>query len=382
LGAQKAFFNARLFDGHQRHQTMALLVSAGRVDAVVPEAVIPQEAMRIDCKGQLLAPGFVDLQVNGGGGVLFNDETNVDGIRAICAAHARFGTTALLPTLITDTQEKWQAALVAARASQNEKVPGFLGLHLEGPFLAPSRKGAHRPEWMRSMSAADVAALKAAGISVLLLTVAAEQVSAAQVAELSGAGIIISLGHSDTTTEVALRLADHGASMVTHLYNAMSPLTHRAPGLVGAALDDGRFYAGLIADGHHVDPAAIRVALRAKQGLGRIFLVTDAMSTVGSSLSQFVLHGRTILRQKGRLTLEDGTLAGVDCDMAAMVRFMKDKVGVPLEEALRMASLYPAEAVGQAQERGSLRPGYRADCVLLDGSLNPVATYIAGEKVA
>jgi N-acetylglucosamine-6-phosphate deacetylase len=377
-----AFIHATIFDGYESHAGMALLVRAGRVEALVPEHAIPGGAGIVDCKGHLIAPGFVDLQVNGGGGVLFNDETSVDGIRAICAAHARFGTTALLPTLITDRAEKWHAAIAAAKASEIEPVPGFLGLHLEGPFLAPSRKGAHRPEWMRAMTAEDVSALQGGGFSILLITVAAEQVSAAQVEALSRAGIIVSLGHSDATADAARQMADHGASMVTHLYNAMSPLTHRAPGIVGAALDDGRFHAGLIADGHHVDPIAIRIALRAKQGPGRIFLVTDAMSTVGSSITQFTLHGRTIIRQNGRLTLEDGTLAGVDCDMATMVRFMIDQVGLPLEEALRMASLYPAEAVGAGHERGALRAGYRADFVLLDNSLSPIATYIGGEKAA
>ncbi len=288
---------------------------------------------------------------------MLNDAPTVEGIRAITAAHARFGTTALLPTLITDTRETMRAAIAAVAEAKRRGVPGCLGLHLEGPFLAPAKKGAHLASLMGPMGEDDIAMIAGAGFAPLLVTVSTEMVTPAQIARLAAAGVHVSIGHSAATLAEARAAADAGARFVTHLYNAMSPLTHREPGLVGAALEDGRFHAGLIADGFHVDPAAIRIALRAKQGPGRIFLVTDAMATVGSDIAGFLLNGRQILRGAGRLTLEDGTLAGVDLDMAGMVRFMHHVVGASLEEALRMAALYPAEAIGVSNNHGALLPG-------------------------
>jgi N-acetylglucosamine-6-phosphate deacetylase len=379
---RRAITGPDLFDGFQRHSDSALLICDGRVEHIVPLGKVPPDYAleRIDAK--LIAPGFVDLQVNGGGGILLNDAPTVETIRTIIAAHARFGTTALLPTLITDTRAAMQAAIEAVRQAKAQGVAGCLGLHLEGPFLAPARKGAHLAALMGPIGQADRDMLSASGIAPLLLTVATEQVTPDDIAALTKAGIHISIGHSDASLASALRAADSGARFVTHLYNAMSPLTHRSPGLVGAAMEDGRFSVGLIADGHHVDPAAIRIALRAKTGPGRIFLVTDAMSTVGSDIQSFRLNNRLILRGEGRLQLEDGTLAGADLDMAGMVRFMHKVVGVSLEEALRMAALYPAEAIGVAADHGSLRPGCRADFVVLDEGLQPVATYFQGVRGA
>lgn len=378
-----AISGARIFDGSEWHEGKSLVIDGGRVQAIVPTGSEPGEVQRVQASGKMIVPGFVDLQVNGGGGVLLNEKPSVDGIRTICAAHAQFGTTALLPTLITDTPEITQQALSAGRAAAERHVPGFLGLHLEGPHISVARKGAHDPSLIRPMEQADLDRLVSArpNLPVLMTTVAPENATAEQVAALARAGLLVSLGHTDTDYATAVAYAGAGARLATHLFNAMSPLSHRAPGMVGAALQTGALWVGLIADGHHVDPAAIAIAMRAKMGPGRIFLVTDAMSTVGTDMRSFELNGRTICRREGRLTLADGTLAGSDIDMIASVRLLNHSVGAPIEEALRMAALYPAEAAGVGDRKGRLAAGFDADFVELSDGLELEATWIGGEKV-
>jgi N-acetylglucosamine-6-phosphate deacetylase len=378
-----ALAGARIFDGERWHDDAALLVGDGLVEGIVARGDVPADTETRDLKGGIVAPGFVDLQVNGGGGVMLNDHPDVATIRTICAAHAPFGTTALLPTLITDTPETTAAAIEAGEKAAAENVPGFLGLHLEGPHLSLARKGAHDPRLIRPMTPADQAALIEArkALPVLLTTVAPESVDPQQVAALARAGVVVSLGHSDTGHATARAYAAAGAGVVTHLFNAMSQIGNREPGLAGAAVDLGGLHAGLIADGIHVDPATIGIALRAKQGPGRIFLVTDAMATIGTDMTSFTLNGRTIHREDGSLRLADGTLAGADLDMILAVRFMHRVIGLDLAEALRMASLYPAEAAGQAHRLGRLVNGFAANVVALSDALDVKGVWIDGRQV-
>ena len=378
-----ALTGARIFDGDAWHDGAALVVKGGEIEAIVPSGKIPAGVSRVETGGGLLVPGFVDIQVNGGGGVMLNDHPDVASIETICRAHAPFGTTALLPTLITDTPEITAAAIAAGEDATKRKVPGFLGLHLEGPHLSIARKGAHDPKLIRPMTAADEAALIAARrqLPVLLTTVAPESVKPAQVAALAKAGVIVSLGHSDTGYATAVAFAEAGASVVTHLFNAMSQIGNREAGLAGAAIDTGGLFAGLIADGIHVDPATMAIALRAKKGPGRIALVTDAMATIGTDMTSFTLNGRTIHRKGGSLRLADGTLAGADLDMISAVRFIHRVVGLDLDEALRMASLYPAQAVGQSSRHGRLGAGAAADIVSLSDDLDVRRVWIGGAPV-
>tara|TARA_R110002020_G_scaffold18686_9_gene64839 strand:+ start:1298 stop:2458 length:1161 start_codon:yes stop_codon:yes gene_type:complete len=378
-----AIVGARIFDGQDWHDDAALLIEFGMVSAIVPVAAVPAHSMVMPMGGGMLVPGFIDLQVNGGGGVLFNNDPSLSAIRTICAAHARFGTTALLPTLISDTVAVTTAAIAAGQMAAAQAVPGFLGLHLEGPHLSLARKGTHDPALIRPMDDADLARLVAASAALpnLLLTVAPETVTPTQIAALAAAGITVSLGHSDAGYATATTAFAAGATMVTHLFNAMSQLGNREPGVVGAALQSDGVHAGLIADGIHVHPAAIDLALRAKAGPGRLFLVTDAMSQTGTDLTEFTLNGRTITRSGGALRLADGTLAGADLDMIDAVTFMHARIGLPFEQALRMASLYPAQALGIADTHGHLSPGAVASFVHLGDSHAVRATWIAGAEV-
>ncbi|TPK06259.1 N-acetylglucosamine-6-phosphate deacetylase [Mesorhizobium sp. B2-5-9] len=378
-----ALTGARIFDGDDWHEGAALVVRDGLVEAMLPQGALPGDIRAVDTGGGMLVPGFVDIQVNGGGGVMLNDHPDVASIETICRAHAPFGTTALLPTLITDTPAITAAAIAAGEAAALQKVPGFLGLHLEGPHLSIARKGAHDPALIRPMTDADQAMLIAARqkLPVLLTTIAPESVDPARVKALAKAGIIVSLGHSDTGHATAKAFAEAGASVVTHLFNAMSQIGNREPGLAGAAIDIGALSAGLIADGIHVHPATIRIALDAKQGPGRIVLVTDAMATIGTEMSSFTLNGRTIYRRDGSLRLADGTLAGADLDMISAIRFMHCTVGLELSEVLRMASLYPAQAIGQSHRLGRFANGTAADIVALSDNLDIGSVWIGGDKV-
>ena len=378
-----AITGARIFDGDAWHEGKVLVIDAGKITGIVAPDAAPAEAEIVDAAGQIVVPGFIDLQVNGGGGVLLNERPDVDGIAAIAAAHAKFGTTALLPTLITDTREIRTAAIRAGREARARGVPGFIGLHLEGPHLSIARKGVHDPALIRPMDEADLDEILACKgeFDALMITVAPESTTPEQVSALADAGFIVSLGHTDADCATANRYFGAGARTVTHLFNAMSPLGHREPGVVGAALDNPDVHAGLIADGFHVDPVAMGIALRAKNGPGRIFLVTDAMSTIGTDDTGFLLNGRQIYRKGGRLTLADGTLAGADIDMLSSVRFVHERLGLPFEEAVRMATVYAADAVGLGDRKGHIRPGYDADFVLLTGALEMGSTWIGGQRV-
>lgn len=374
-----AYTGARIFDGELWWERSALVVDGDRIEGIIA-ADSPTDARRVALGGGILAPGFIDLQVNGGGGALLNLTPDVPTIETICGAFAQFGTTASLPTMITDTPEKTAAAVEAGEAAATRGVRGFLGLHLEGPHLSVARKGAHDPALIRPMEEGDLVALIAARkrLPYLLTTVAAETVSPNQIARLTEAGIVVSIGHSNASYDVVRAAADAGASMVTHLFNAQSQLGNRDPGVVGAALDLGKLSAGLIADGIHVDAASIGVALRAKRGPGHVFLVTDAMSPTGTDVASFELTGRMVYRRDGALRLADGTLAGADLTMIDAVAYVHKTLGLPLEEALRMASRYPAEALGVG-DRGTLDKGRRADLVHLSDDLAMRRTIIGGE---
>jgi N-acetylglucosamine-6-phosphate deacetylase len=382
MSAIYALTGSEIFDGEIWHRDSALVVEGGVIKNITARSDVSNDIRHVELNGGKLVPGFIDVQVNGGGGVLLNDGPSVDAIRTICDAHFAFGTTALLPTLITDTPEITAAAIAAGKAAAQEKVAGFIGLHLEGPHLSLTHKGTHDPKLIRPMGDADLLAIIEAvqHLPVLLTTVAPETVPADKIRAMVDAGVIVSLGHSGASYEIAMAAKDAGATMATHLFNAMSQLGHRSPGVVGAVLESGDLSAGLIADGFHVDKASMRIALRAKKGPAKIFLVTDAMSTIGTDITSFMLNGRTITRAAGRLTLDDGTLAGADLDMISAVRFVHRELGLPLDEALRMASLYPAESIRIDHHYGRLTPGYSANIVHLDDELEVDHVWIGGDS--
>ncbi|MDR6627820.1 N-acetylglucosamine-6-phosphate deacetylase [Caulobacter segnis] len=365
---------AGVVDGH------AVLVEGGKVAALVPMAEVPADAERQDLAGGLLVPGYIDTQVNGGGGVLFNDAPTVETIAAIGAAHRAYGTTGFLPTLISDDLDVVDVALRATEAAIERGVPGVLGVHIEGPFLNPKRKGIHDEAKFRVIDEDAIALLSSLKRGKLLLTLAPERTTPEIIARLSKAGVIVAAGHTNARYETMRQAIDHGLSGVTHLFNAMSPLTSREPGVVGAVLENQSVWAGIIVDGRHVDPVTLKIALRARP-LDRFMLVTDAMPTVGMVDKRFILQGREITVRDGVCVDDAGTLAGSDLDMAAAVRNAVATLDLSLADAVMMASAAPAAFLGLAHQRGRIAPGLAADFCLLDDDLNVAKTWIDGSVV-
>ncbi|TWT16873.1 N-acetylglucosamine-6-phosphate deacetylase [Luteimonas wenzhouensis] len=365
--------DAGFLEGH------AVLVEGGRI-ATVAAAGDPRvrDADAVDLEGGWLLPGFIDAQVNGGGGVLLNNTPTVEGVRAIARAHRRFGTTGLLPTLISDRVGTMREAIAAVREAIARGVPGVLGIHLEGPYLAPARKGTHDASVFRVPDADEVALATSLGNGVTVLTLAPERVPADTIRDLVARGVIVCAGHTAADYAATRAGLDAGVRGFTHLYNAMTPIAGREPGVVGAALEDQGSWCGIIVDGVHVHPASLRVALAAKPR-GKLFLVTDAMPMVGAGSPSFELYGETITAVDGVVRNAAGALAGSALDMATAVRNCVRLLGLPLEEAARMAATYPARFLRIDGERGRIAPGLAADLVLLDAALQVRATWIGGD---
>jgi N-acetylglucosamine-6-phosphate deacetylase len=367
-----------LFDGAVAHRDCAVVIEGGDILALLPRRELPASVPVRDLPdGAWLAPGFIDVQVNGGGDVLFNDTPTREGIAAMVAAQRRFGTTALLPTLISDTTEKMRAASAAVEVT-NDRLPGVLGIHFEGPFLSPERAGVHDPAMLRAPTADDIDIVMARRRGVTLVTLAPERVPPGFVARFAGAGIRVALGHSMATYEQTCAAIAEGLTGFTHLFNAMPPLLSREPGPIAAALETpGAFY-GLIVDGEHVAPAMLRLALR---GLGQPMLVTDAMPPVGGTGAPFMLGGKEILVHDGRCATADGTLAGAALDMASAVRNSVRLLNLDLPDALRLATAAPAAFLGLSHRLGHLAPDHRADMVALDPSeIRVLGTWVAGDE--
>lgn len=371
LANGRVMTNGGLADG------LAVRLSGDRIVAVGSCEEVAAGALRRDLNGALLLPGFFDIQVNGGGGVLFNEAPTVETIATIGAAHRRFGTTSFLPTLISDDLEVVRAALSAVRLAIGGRADGVMGIHIEGPFLSPRRKGIHEAGKIRRMDDSAVDLLSSLGVGRTLVTLAPEVVSTDSIARLAGAGVVVAAGHTNASYAATRAALDHGLTGFTHLFNAMPPLASREPGVVGAALEDPGSWCSLIVDGHHVDPVTLRLALRCKP-ISRMILVTDAMAAVGTDDVTFRLQGKTIRVRGGVCVDEHGTLAGSDLDMAGAVRNAVQMLGVSLAEASRMASGNPAAFMGVADEVGRIAPGLRADLVLLDDRLEVLETWVAG----
>jgi len=374
----EALTNARVLCDDGFATDRVVLIEESRILAVVPASDRRcAKAPRRDLGGGLLLPGFVDTQVNGGGGALFNDDPSVATIRTIGRAHRRFGTTSFLPTLISDDMSVVALAIKATHNAIEAKVPGVVGLHIEGPFLSEARKGAHDPAKFRDLDQEDVALLSSLGVGRTLVTLAPEMTTPETIAMLAAAGVVVSAGHTNASYEVVEQALRHGLTGFTHLFNAMSPLTSREPGTVGAALHDANSWCGIIVDGRHVDPVVLRIALSCKRH-DRFMLVTDAMPSVGAPQNSFMLQGRKITVRDGMCVDEHGTLTGSALDMASAVRNTVEMLGVDLAEAVRMASLYPATFLGIGHELGRIAAGYRANLVLADEQLNVRETWIDG----
>ena len=377
-----ALYNGRVLRGQALVAGQTVLLESGRILDIVPDDhPSTRGATRVDLRGNMLLPGFIDSQVNGGGGVLFNDSPNVEAIRQIGRAHRRFGTTGFMPTLISADLDVVARAIAAARSAIEAHVPGVLGIHIEGPFLNVERKGVHDPAKLRELDTSAVGLLTSLGLGRTLVTLAPEMTKPQIIRQLAAAGVIVSAGHTNATYAEVVAALHHGLTGFTHLFNAMSQLTGREPGVVGAALESLDSWCGIIVDGQHISPVVLRLAMRCKPS-NRFMLVTDAMPTVGTDVSSFKLEGHDITVSGNVCIDEDGRLAGSNIDMASCVRNAVTLLGVSLPEAVYMASLHPAEFLGLSHELGRIAPGYRANLVLADDKLNVLETWIDGQHSA
>lgn len=374
----QALINGRVFIDRKLVTGQTIVIDDGRILSIVAQDELPSGWDVVDLHGQILAPGFIDVQVNGGGDRLFNDDPSIETIAAIGRAHRRFGTTGFLPTLISDDAAKIAVALDAARLAIDSGIPGILGVHIEGPFLNPAKKGIHDPTKLRPISNSDVKLLSRSVGGKTIVTLAPEAVPADAIRRLARAGAIVCAGHTQATADQIFEALRNGLRGFTHLFNAMSQLGAREPGVVGAALYDENSWCGIIVDGHHVDSRVLKIALRAAPHR-RFMLVSDAMPSVGGSKS-FMLNGERITAAGGKCVNAQGTIAGSDLDMASAVRNAVSMLGLDISDALTMASANPAAFLGLDHELGRIEPGYRADLVLLDEGLNVTDTWIGGVR--
>jgi N-acetylglucosamine-6-phosphate deacetylase len=374
---QAVLVNGRILTADGVLDAKALLIGDGRIAAILEPGDIPTAVPQFDLKGGTLVPGFIDTQVNGGGGVLFNDAPTVETIAAIGRAHRAFGTTGFLPTLISDDLAVVDQAMRATEAAMAAGIPGVLGIHIEGPFLNIQRKGIHDAGKFRVIDEAAFELLTSLKAGCTLVTLAPETTTPDMIRRLSQAGVIVAAGHTNADYATTREALAAGLTGFTHLFNAMSPLTSRAPGVVGAALENQDAWCGLIVDGRHVDPAVLRIALRTRPH-DRFMLVTDAMPTVGMTEKTFTLQGRHIHVQDGVCVDQNGTLAGSDLDMVGAVRNAMGMLGLTLESAVQMAAAAPAAFLGLTGQRGQISVGQAADLILLDQDLNVRESWIGG----
>ncbi len=371
-------FTGEQFTGKEWLTQCAVIIEHEKIIALCHENNLPNNIdQRIDLKGLRLIPGLIDTQVNGGGGVLFNDAPTVEALRVIGAAHRQYGTTGFYPTLISDDLAVMEKAIAAVANAIKEGVPGVLGIHLEGPFLNSERKGVHNAAKFKIIDETAYQLLTSLKVGKTLITIAPELTTPEIINRLVNAGVIVAAGHSAANYEQTKIALAAGLSSFTHLFNAMTPFTSREPGMVGAALESENAWCGIIADNFHVHPSTLKIAHAAK-AKGKMVLVTDAMPSVGSSEKSFMLNGELIRNENGRLATATGTLAGSDLNMLAAVKNTVEMMGIELDEAIRMASAYPAAMMGAADKYGIIRVGHNASMILIDDNFQLIRSWIDG----
>jgi len=370
------YFAEHLFDGFEFKDNQIITVKDKKI-VLIEQGSSDQADVLLS---GLMVPGFIDVQVNGGGGKLFNNEPCLETLQTMSSAHQTFGTTTMLPTLITDNIKTMQLAADAISLALSQKTPGIMGIHFEGPHLSTPKKGIHPESHIRAISDKELALFKRQDIGIVCVTLAPENVSCDIIKELVQTGVKVCLGHSNATAEQTINAINAGATGFTHLFNAMSPLISRAAGMVGAALLSNETYCGLIVDHEHVDNTSCQLAIKCKTS-SKLMLVTDAMSHVGSSQTSLSFAGMDITRDGNKLTIEGGRLAGSALDMATAVRNTVNNLNTPLEQTLQMASTTPAAFLTLQNNKGKLKVGYDADWVVLTNELYVTQTYIGGNQV-
>ncbi|MCD2356401.1 N-acetylglucosamine-6-phosphate deacetylase [Pantoea sp. MHSD4] len=377
-----ALVNGRIYSGHEVLDNHAVVVADGLIARVCPRESLPANIEQRDMAGAMIAPGFIDLQLNGCGGVQFNDSLDalsIETLETMQRANEKSGCTSFLPTLITSSDALMKRAIETMRAYLQKHQHQALGLHLEGPWLSKAKKGTHDPALIRLPDAAMVQYLCDNADVITKVTLAPENAGSEVIRQLTDAGIIVSAGHSNATYEEAKAGFSAGVRFATHLYNAMPTFAGREPGLIGALFDSPDVYCGIIADGLHVHYANVRNAKRIKGD--KLVLVTDATAPAGADISEFIFAGKTIYYRDGLCVDENGTLSGSALTMIEAVQNSVEHVGIALDEALRMASLYPARAMGVERQLGSIEAGKIANLTVFTRDFKIIKTFVNGDDV-
>lgn len=374
----KALVNCDIFTGDEFITDKALLIKDKLIHSFVSRDDLPNDVEIFDLDGQTVAPGFIDLQVNGGGGILFNDQPNLGSVEKIVEAHRKFGTTNLLPTFITGSLGGMIEASDAVNSYIKKESGAVLGIHFEGPFLEMAKAGVHDKSFIRNVTQDEIDTIINSPIGKVLLTICPNNISPEHLKQFNQSGVLLSIGHTNATYTDCISAAENGVTGITHLFNAMSQLQSREPGVVGAAFDLEKVSSGIIVDGHHVDFSSVRIAWKSIKR-GNLFLVTDAMPPVGAKNCEFVIGPHTIKLENGKCVTKDGVLGGSALDMSTAVRNCIQKVGIPKSEALRMASLYPAKFIGLDDKYGKIKIGRLANLAIFDNEINVSGTFLEGK---
>ncbi|ENM5827401.1 N-acetylglucosamine-6-phosphate deacetylase [Vibrio metoecus] len=372
-----ALTNCKIFTGNDVLVKHAVIINGETIDAVCPEEMLPSGIKMVDLNGANLSPGFIDLQLNGCGGVMFNDEITAETIDIMHKANLKSGCTSFLPTLITSSDENMRQAIDAAREYQSQYPNRSLGLHLEGPYLNVMKKGIHSVDFIRPSDDEMIETMCANRDVIAKVTLAPENNKPEHIEKLVKAGIVVSIGHTNATYAEARQSFESGITFATHLFNAMTPMVGREPGVVGAIYDTPDVYAGIIADGFHVDYANIRIAHKIKGE--KLVLVTDATAPAGADMDYFIFVGKKVYYRDGKCVDENGTLGGSALTMIEAVQNTVEHVGIALDEALRMATLYPAKAIGVDEKLGRIKKGMIANLTVFDRDFNVKATVVNGQ---
>ena len=372
-----ALTNCKIYTGNDVLSGHAVIVDGDLIQAVCPVEQLPENVKTVDLNGANVSPGFIDVQLNGCGGVMFNDEITADTIQIMHEANLKSGCTSFLPTLITSSDENMRQAIAAQREYQQKYNNQSLGLHLEGPYLNVMKKGIHCVDFIRTSDDAMIDFICDNSDVVTKVTLAPENNKAEHIAKLARAGIIVSIGHTNATYSEARQGFEAGITFATHLFNAMTPMVGREPGVVGAIYDTQDVYTGVIADGFHVDYANIRIAHKIKGE--KLVLVTDATAPAGAEMDYFIFVGKKVYYRDGKCVDENGTLGGSALTMIEAVQNTVEHVGIALDEALRMATLYPAKAIGVDHKLGRVKQGMVANLTVFDRDFNVKATVVNGQ---
>ncbi|MCK3657858.1 N-acetylglucosamine-6-phosphate deacetylase [Pasteurellaceae bacterium Pebbles2] len=372
-----ALINSVIYTAYEVLYGQAVIVEDDKIAAILPESELPPDIQRLDLKGHNLTAGFIDLQLNGCGGVMVNEEPTVKTLEIMQATNVRYGCTSFLPTFITAPDEGIKSAVKMMRDYLKTHQNQALGLHLEGPYLSREKKGVHREEYIREISPEMKDFLCENADVITKITLAAENPTARYIPDFVEKGIVVSVGHSNATYDVAKQAFANGATFATHLHNAMSPISSgRAMGVVGAVLDSDDVYTGIIVDGLHVEFGNIKIAKRAKGE--KLCIVTDSTAAAGADIEQFQFVGKTVYVRDGKCYDVNGTLGGASITMIESVENAVKQVGIPLDETLRMCNLYPAQAIGVDDKLGSIEVGKIANLTVFTHDFQIINTAVNG----